>query len=298
MSDLQVIGKPEIQFAGECNRGALHQESQDSILHVQIPLGELLIVADGLGGYPAGAAASRMVVEQIYSYLAALPSYYAADKAIREAASHANAYLVEHGKAPDSSRVRVGSAVVVALLQHEDDGNYAWIGHIGDCRAYLSRAGRLHRFTTDHCAVQDMLNRGLISAEEMQQHSETMVLTRSLGYRAEVEIDLEKHALAPGDTLLLCSDGLWGFIPERDFERLMDDPSLTLEAVAQNLLGLALSAGGLDSIAIEMARLTQPPTIFHPKKPSYFVLQVVIVLFLLILSGLCVLTYLTFFANN
>jgi protein phosphatase len=114
------------------------------------------------------------------------------------------------------------------------------------------------------------------------------MLTRSLGRLPEVEIDIEKHPLAIGDTLLLCSDGLWGFVPEHEIEKATAGP--TLDAAAQNLIDLALAAGGHDNISIEIARLIPPPA--PPRRaglPPWF--KWIVTLFLLAIAGLCVLAY-------
>jgi serine/threonine protein phosphatase PrpC len=295
MSDLAVLGQPVILFAEECDRGIMRQVNQDSILHRRISMGELLIVSDGIGGENAsGASASKTVVEQIHSYLAALPQDYAADKAIREAAAQANTKIAPADKELDVPQLRVGTAVVIALLQQEAEGGYAWIGHIGDCRAYLVRAGRLHRLTFDHSGVQSLLNRNLITPEEAYHHPDTGVLTRSLGTLPEVEIDIEKHPMAVGDTLLLCSDGLWDSVSEKEIERTASGP--TVEIAARNLLQRALDAGGRDNISIEMARLSETRAIPHQSNGPSSLLKWLVVVFLLAVVGLGVLTYLTFFA--
>jgi serine/threonine protein phosphatase PrpC len=295
MNEKPVFGQPIILFAEECNCGTLREENQDSVLHVRIALGDLLIVADGIGGYPGGATASRMVVEHIFAHLEALPRDYPVGTAIRAAAAHANASIFAAAQAPDSPHPHMGSTVVLALVQQGDDGTQAWIGHIGDSRAYLARSGRLHRLTTDHSAVQAMLSRNLITPEEAQHHPDSSVLTRCLGQKPEVEIDIEQHPLASGDTLLLCSDGLWGFIPEQDILSVVETLGLTVEAAARNLLELALAAGGHDNIGIEMARLIQPPDAAPlPRTESYLALRIVLAMVLIALAALCVLAYLTF----
>ena len=189
---------------------------------------------------------------------------------------------------PGMPNVRMGSTVVVALLQESAEGPHAWVGHIGDSRAYLVRVGRLHRLTTDHSAVQSLLSRNLISPQEAENHPDISMLTRSLGRLPEVEIDIEKHPLAIGDTLLLCSDGLCGFVPEHEIEKATAGP--TLDAAAQNLIDLALAAGGHDNISIEIARLIPPPA--PPRRaglPPWF--KWIVTLFLLAIAGLCVLAY-------
>jgi protein phosphatase len=142
--------------------------------------------------------------------------------------------------------------------------------------------------------VQSLLSRKLITPEEAEHHPDIPVLTRSLGRLPEVEIDIEQHPLAVGDTLLLCSDGLWGFVPEQEIEKAAAGP--TLEAAAHNLLELALAAGGHDNIAIEMARLIPPPA---PARRSGLPpgFKWIVLIFLLAIAGLCVLAYLTFWSS-
>ena len=296
MSKTPVSGEP-IVFAEVCDRGVTREDNQDSILHVRIALGDLLMVADGIGGYAGGATASRLVVENFYAHLAALPSDYPVDNAIRGAAARANAQIIEKANSPGSPFQRMGSTVVVAVMQQRADGICAWIGHVGDSRAYLVRAGRLHRLTTDHSAVQALLSRNLITPEEARDHLDASVLTRSLGHQPEVEIDIEQHPLAIGDTLLLCSDGLWGFVSELNIEKMVDAPGLTLESSAIGLLKLALTAGGNDNISIEMARVVGHPKTenhHHPNHESisrHAVLWVVLTVFVMAFAGFCVIAY-------
>jgi protein phosphatase len=298
MKEIPVSAQPIILFAEECDRGILREENQDSVFHVRIAMGDLMMVADGIGGYAGGAIASRMVVENFYAYLAALPKDYPVDNAIRGAAARANEKIITAAGVPGSPNHHMGSTVVVAMVQQRASGTCAWIGHIGDSRAYLVRAGRLHRLTTDHSAVQVMLSHNLITPEEAKNHPDASVLTRSLGHQSEVEIDIEQHPLAVGDTLLLCSDGLWGFVSELDIEKVVDAPGRTLESSAHGLLGLALTAGGNDNISIEMARVVGLPKTASPPLPPgpepishHTVVWVVLTVFILAFAGLCVLAY-------
>jgi protein phosphatase len=296
MSDIPVSGQPTILFAEECDRGILREENQDSVLHVRVALGDLMMVADGIGGYAGGATASRMVVETFYTHLASLPHDYPVDNAIRGAAARANAQIIAAASVPGSPFHHMGSTVVVAVVQQRADGICAWIGHIGDSRAYLLRAGRLYRLTTDHSAVQALLSRNLITPEEAKNHPDSSVLTRSLGHQPEVEIDIEEHPLALGDTLLLCSDGLWGFVSELDIQKMVDSPGLMLESSAHGLLELALTAGGNDNIGIEMARIVGLPKVAPPSPHSqhishHTVLWIVLTVFVMAFAGFCVIAY-------
>jgi protein phosphatase len=268
MSDTPIPGSVVIAFAEQCDRGKVREENQDSVRHLRMPLGELLIVADGIGGYQGGATASRMAVEGFCSYLAALPADYPPSRAIQEASARANAEIFAAAKAPDSPFHRMGSTVVLALLQQQKVAGTqlqgqaqcrAWIGHIGDSRAYHVHDGRLSRVTNDHSAVQALLNRNLITPEEARHHPDASVLTRSLGHQPEVEIDMTMVELATGDTLLLCSDGLWGYVEEQQIANIVLSPALSLQAASQALLELALNAGGHDNIGIQLARLSAVP---------------------------------------
>jgi len=268
MTKSQIPRQPPIVFAEACDRGLVREENQDSVLHILVALGHLLIVADGIGGYQGGAVASRMVVESFRAHLASLPHDYPAAQAIEEASARANADVIAAASAPGAPYSRMGSTVVLALVQFDAEGFRAWIGHIGDSRAYLVRAGQLSRITNDHSAVQALLNRNLITPEQAINHPDASVLTRSIGHHPKVEIDIEMVPLMPGDSLLLCSDGLWGFVPEEEIQKVAANPALTADAAAKALLQLALNAGGHDNIGIQLARMADPAPLTPPAPPN------------------------------
>lgn len=258
MNEIPTAVGPLLVFAAQCHPGLVRQENQDSVLRARVALGDLLIVADGIGGYKGGATASRMVVEEFERHLAALPPGFSPERAIREASAQANSAILQAAAAPDSPYRQMGSTVVVALLQAGGSAAspaVAWVGNVGDSRAYLVRQGRLSCLTHDHSVVQTLLRRNLITPEEALRHPDASVLTRSLGHQPEVEIDIAPFPLEPGDTLLLCSDGLWGFVAEQLIEQAAADPTLSLEAASAALLDLALAAGAPDNVGIQMARL-------------------------------------------
>ena len=305
MSEVSARQSLTISFGEACDRGKIREENQDSVRRATIPLGELFIVADGIGGYQGGATASRMVVEEFHAQLAARPADYPADDALREACVHTNASI--HGKASsgDPSLQRMGSTVVLALIQKELDAEpVAWIGHVGDSRAYLIRDGQIRKVTSDHSAVQALLSRNLITEEEARNHPDASVLTRSLGHRSEVEIELDRVPLQAGDALLLCSDGLWGYVAEGDIATVVIDGGLGTQTIADTLLHQALAAGGQDNIGIEFIRIavasgasattlaTTLPDGHHPvlqpvpaKVNRTRALLMVVIAFLLLLGG-------------
>ena len=293
MSEIPIPGQMVMVFAEECDRGKLREENQDTVWHARIALGELLIVADGIGGYLGGATASQMAVNGFHKYLANLAQDYPPDRAIREASAFTNANILAEAHSLNSDFRRMGSTVVLALLQQDTSGTRVWIGHIGDSRAYLVRDGQLSRLTNDHSAVQALLNRNLITPLEALHHPDGSVLTRSLGHKPEVEIDINMFPLVDGDSLILCSDGLWGYVPEKNIQMVAANPELTLEIAARTLLNLALAAGGPDNIGIEIVRLSSPPIAVAQavKEPHRHGLMEILALCLLAIAGLGTLAY-------
>jgi len=243
--------KPGLSFAEACDRGKVREENQDRVRHATTTLGELVIVADGIGGYRGGATASRVVVEMFEAWIAARETGYSPARAIAEAAAAANEAVFEAAASGDAAFRNMGSTVVLALITRDNETAHAWIGHIGDSRAYIARKGRLMGLTRDHSVVQEMLDRHEITFEQAQASPQASVLTRSLGHMPEVEIEMSMVDLEIGDVLLLCSDGLWGFVSEQAIEQTMTAPITEADKAAE-LLKLALEAGGHDNIGIEI----------------------------------------------
>lgn len=278
MSEFPPRGALTVSYGEACDRGKVREENQDSIRSAAIALGDLFIVADGIGGYQGGATASRMVVEGFLSQLAARPANYPADHALAEACSYTNASIHAAANTGDPAYQRMGSTVVLALVQPGADGGNtgevasfgpnAWIGHVGDSRAYLIRGGQMTKITNDHSAVQALISRNLITEEEARNHPDASVLTRSLGHRPDVEIEIDRVPLQGGDSLLLCSDGLWGYVHDADIAAVATDPNLSVEKIAEYLLDLALSAGGHDNIGIEFLRIGGIAPTLVPPVPS------------------------------
>jgi protein phosphatase len=289
MSSLAIHGQPVIYFAEECEHATHRGENEVSVLHVRLALADLILVADGSCGKVGGAFAARMASEYVYAHLAGYPPDYPVDSAIREAAARANAGLLAASSAPGSSLQGMRASLVVALLQQEGEITYAWIGHIGNCRAYLMRAGRLHPVTVDHSVVQEELHRKLITPFEALHHPEAGVLTRSLGQQYSAEIEIEQLPIAVGDTLLLCSAGLWQAVPEQEIQEAAI--SATVDSAARNLLALALSSGGPGTIGIEVARLVLPPDSSRSREHPPVALGVILTVFLVALTGVAALIW-------
>jgi protein phosphatase len=126
-------------------------------------------------------------------------------------------------------------------------GNDLFLVNVGDSRAYLLRNGQLRQITRDHSFVEEQIRAGILTREEARHHPQRNVITRALGAKPEVEVDTYQGTLVPGDTLLLCSDGLSEPVGEKDIELVLKQHP-PAEAVPR-LIGLANSRGGGDNIS-------------------------------------------------
>lgn len=167
------------------------------------------MVSDGMGGYQGGDVASNLAVACAKSYVKQLLEMAQGNKveldtaaALTEIARNAHeAILAERAKRDNAS---VGATFVGAFLSP----THAWIGHIGDSRAYLIRDGIARQLTEDHSQVGRLLSRGVITEEEAQNHPARNRIERALGF-SDGDAEIDEVDLASGDALLLCSDGVY-----------------------------------------------------------------------------------------
>lgn len=237
-----------LTYAGLTDRGRAREQNEDRWW--ADPEQGLYLVADGLGGQMAGGLAAQVVVETLPPLLRRrLPG--PADLTAPEAGERVRAVLAQV-----SSQLReqsqgqpglegMGATVVLALIRDSQ----ALIAHLGDSRAYLWRRRRLKRLTTDHSVAQLLLDSGEITPAEAPTHPARGQLTRFVGMPGEALPDVQLQALAPGDRLLLCSDGLTGMVSERDVLAILNR-TLPLEATCQRLVQAANAAGGKDNITV------------------------------------------------
>ena len=233
---------PPFEVAIRCHKGNVREENQDRAARFETPLGALFIVADGVGGLTAGAKTAEMAVEGYGKYL----SYVSRNmdpKAALETATQTVNEAIRNQYA--TTQQAMGSTVVLALLRHKT----VLIGHAGDSRAYLIRNNAMSRLTRDHSIVQKMVDHGIISDAQSRSHPDASVLTRSLGQK-DLKLEISETDLTQGDALLLCSDGLWGYVEENDIHAVVTASSLDAEKRCEALLDLALRAGGADNISI------------------------------------------------
>lgn len=218
--------------------GGVRKVNEDAL--VSRPEAALWAVADGMGGHDNGRFASGALAAELEK--AALDGGFDEDaQAVGDAIAAANAAIFAAAREAGKS---MGSTVVALFLAGPRFG-CLWAG---DSRAYLKRGEQLHRLTRDHTQVQDMVERGLLTAEEARSHPMSHVLSRAVGVGAQLQLDAVADEAAPGDVFLLCSDGLTGVVADAEIaERLAQDKP---EIAAQRLVELCLSRGAPDNVTV------------------------------------------------
>ncbi len=209
-------------------------------------LGILVIVSDGMGGHFSGAEASRTSVELISEIYFDEAEGEPLER-LKTAFEMANDFLFDDvGKGVEGM---AGTTCTAALLFPE----FAIVAHAGDSRAYIFRKDEVEQLTTDHSVVGEMMRKGVLTKEEARNHPHRNVITRAMGLRKGVQVDIvESVPLWPGDTLLLCSDGLTSMVSEKEIAKIVT--ALPPEEAAEALIISAKKGGGTDNITVVVAR--------------------------------------------
>ena len=231
-----------IRIAGDSHLGKVRTTNEDTLI-IERRVG-LYAVLDGMGGANAGDVASQLALETIRDFVLDRRTTLA-PRALLEAAIVAGSTAVFTAAQQHRERHGMGTTVVACLVV---DPEHVVVAHVGDSRAYLLRGGRLQTLTRDHTIVEELVGRGLLTAEEAERHPYKNVLSRNLGARAEPRVDLLELELRPGDRLLLCSDGLYGYASAEAIQYLLGSGDAP-EHVARDLIDLALRGGGGDNVS-------------------------------------------------
>jgi protein phosphatase len=252
-------GPTQIEVATLSDIGRQRSSNQDSCGDFTGRQGwRLLVVADGMGGHQGGATASGLAVETIRDVLKRSQSPPMA--MLREAFEAANRRIYE--KASQNLALQgMGTTAVVLLL---DGTEAAWVAHVGDSRAYRLRANLLEPLTRDHSVVVQLMETKGVTREEAEKSPNSHVILRAIGVEPEVEADVKPVSLGPGDRFLLCSDGLWGEVPDGEIAEVLQRHS-PADAV-RLLVAEANHRGGPDNITVQVAVIpqvaagTEPPS--------------------------------------
>lgn len=255
--------KTKIEVGARSETGYVRNENQDRMSGTAIPLGQLFIVADGMGGHKGGALAAEHTIQGLQKHIGEAPADAAIEKVIGEAFKKTNKSVYDKAHSGNEATEGMGSTAVLLLLI----GNLARVAHVGDSRAYLFRNNSLKQLTTDHTVVQKMVDAGMLKPEEAAHHPNANILERAVGNKPEVECDIsDEFTLLDGDAILLCSDGLSGYASDEEIESVLQNPA-TVQEMPDRLIRLALeNKGSEDNVTVQFIQYgarKMPP---QPKK--------------------------------
>lgn len=228
---------------GISKTGLVRQRNEDRF-YAQ---GPLLIVADGMGGYTGGEYASTMVVDTIAKVVNEATEM--STEVLENAILQANRMVYEKSQSYKELE-GMGTTAVVAYVQ-EDTLYWA---HVGDSRLYIYGSEGLLRMTKDHSMVQQLVEAGTITEEEVIHHPKRNMLTRAIGVYETVEVDTGVVEVHQNDRILLCSDGLSGYIEESKIELVLSEENNESRAL-EDLVHLVYDAGARDNVTIVLGRI-------------------------------------------
>jgi len=216
----------------------------------------LAVLADGMGGYNAGEVASSMATKLLHAGLAAaLQGTPGHQRDRRTGLPFAWRCLVEQIAAANAAIYRasetqsqlggMGTTLVAVVFCD----NTMIVAHVGDSRLYRLRGSKFVAMTRDHSLLQEQIDSGLISVEDARYAANRNLVTRAVGVDPEVEPEVHIHDVRPGDVYLLCSDGLYDLVDEREMQRTLERHD-DLDNAAQHLIEMANDLGGDDNISV------------------------------------------------
>jgi protein phosphatase len=217
--------------------------------------GWIFVLADGVGGHDDGEQASELAVETVLDGFRKIPKGVMHVSLLPKLVQEANMAVYDKGhaaaaKGAANRGMSMASTIVVCALRFDS----AVVSHVGDSRCYLFRNGNGTPLTRDHTMAAEQVRLGILSREEAAAHDGRHVLTRSLGNELFVAADTITVNVLPGDVLLLCTDGLYGAVPDTTILRIVLRNS-ELERAADALVAAANDAGGADNISVQLIRV-------------------------------------------
>ncbi len=245
-----------IEVSSQSDLGCQRSNNEDSFGYWEpeddqqfLRKGRLAVVADGMGGYEGGQEASRLAVETlvaVYRDFGGDDPQQALVVALQAAHENVRQYSFAHPELRGMGTTCTAAAIVQNALYYV---------HVGDTRLYLIRDGQITRVTRDHSYVARLVESGLISPEEAENHPQRNILTAALGTNPDLIMDSpgRPEPLRAKDVLVICSDGLWGQV--HDSEILETVANQSAEQAGRKLIDLARERGGPDNITVQILRL-------------------------------------------
>lgn len=246
------MSEEEIVPAAISDTGCERELNEDRYAVIDSSSGVAWVVCDGMGGSAGGELAAQLAIDAMRRDLENQEERLA-EVALKSAILEANRVIVLRRQNPIFAGM--GTTVIAALISNQE----VCIGHVGDSRAYLIRGGAIQQLTVDHTYVQELVDRGQISAEEAMDHPQAHILTRCLGAEPGLEVNFKKFWLWPvsndetQDYLFLCSDGLYSLVTDQEIAEIVCQR--TPQRACIELVDLARLRGGFDNITMAIVPL-------------------------------------------
>lgn len=228
------------------------KENQDNYGYVKTDFGFLVTVCDGMGGGPGGRMASTIAVREIIDELKEATEEDTHGNILIKAIRRANLAIIQETERDPSLR-GMGTTCTVALFNKQ----CATVAHVGDSRIYQLRGKRKVFRTDDHSMVFEMVKQNIITEEQARLSAQSNIVTRALGIKHDVEVDVQELPYCKGDRFILCTDGVHGSMPEQELIALAAAGGKTLGGVVDNIATTADSignnaGGGHDNLTLAM----------------------------------------------
>lgn len=208
---------------------------------------EWAVVCDGMGGARGGQTASTIAADMVSRKIDKCYNKLMNDNSIQNlllsAVTTANVAIYDRAKADDSLD-GMGTTIVACMVKNK----VACIAHVGDSRAYIIRDGQLRQITKDHSLRQEMLDKGQITQAEYDHYPNKNIITRALGINEAVDIDFDTEDINDGDVLILCTDGLYGCVSEKEMLELYENTDF--DKLAEKYVRTANDNSGHDNITV------------------------------------------------
>jgi len=249
--------KPGIVAASLTDVGSQRSNNEDSYLYWEpdsdeefARKGRLAIIADGMGGYEGGQEASRLAVEtvrQVYDQSFGASPQETLLEAFASAHRSIQRYALDHPHFYGMGTTCTALSIVDRQLH---------FAHVGDSRLYHIRADTISRLTRDHSYVGRLVESGIVRSEDAESHPQRHILTAALGSGRDIAPHVPDHPfpLQEGDTLVLCTDGLWGLVGDQELLRVA--PATAPQEACLRLVRMALERGGPDNITVLVLRVS------------------------------------------
>ena len=238
----------QLELGSRTHPGCVRELNEDSCATFVTPAGAGLLVADGVSGERGGDTASQMAVAITERELAGADASLPPAKALHRAVQRANIAIHDLGLAVPELRGMTTTLTAVLLANGE-----LLAAHVGDCRLYLFREGRLLQLTRDHTVSAERSRLGLLSKRKLREHPGRATLTRSLGRNLIARVDQLRRETAPRDLILVCSDGIHGVLEDAEIVRCCE--ANTAAEICQSLIDTAYQRGAPDNMTATAARI-------------------------------------------